>query len=98
MFEFFSTEYHFYTRNTRIGLISGFLVFDSQNRFLRYIKPIKSCFYYFLLNVISTRVIPESDKNRIFQFLTLRIIFYAIYNLENHVCIIFLLNGISTHV
>jgi len=30
--------------------------------------------------------------------LTLRIVFYAIENLENHVCIIFLLNVISTHI
>jgi len=41
---------------------------------------------------------PESVKNRVFQFLTFRIDFYAILNLENHVCMIFLLNVISTQL
>jgi len=50
------------------------------------------------LNVISTQVIPESDYNWIFRILTFRIVFYGFENLENHVCIIFLLNVICTRV
>jgi len=63
------------------------------------VKNRKILFYLiFLLNVISTQVIPESDKNRIFRFLTFGIVFCAIENIENHVCIDFLLNVISTQV
>jgi len=43
----FSTECHFYTSNTRIGLKLDFSGFDIQNRFLRYLKPIKSCLHRF---------------------------------------------------
>jgi len=39
----------------------------------------------FLLNGISTQVIPESDKNRVYRFLTSEIIFYAFANLKHNV-------------
>jgi len=41
-------------------------------------KPKNPILSDFLLNVISTQVIPESDKNRIFRFLTFGIVFCAI--------------------
>jgi len=52
----------------------------------------------FQLNIISTHIIPESDKNWVFGFLTFRNIFCVFLNVKNHICIDFQLNLISTHI
>jgi len=79
--EFYSSLYNVYTFSQNTSeyinvIVECNLMFINCTRFKKFFS--EGQVFKFKFNVISTQVIPESDKNQIFRFLTFRIGFCAI--------------------